>query len=65
MSVCLFVFGRLELKGFRLAVSRCYARLHPRAKNCRKKSCGRTNQLRPKKKLKVSNSANGRRIVLI
>lgn len=31
---------------------RCYARLPPRAKNCRKKKCGRTNQLRPKKKLK-------------
>ena len=31
---------------------KCYARLHPRAKNCRKKSCGRTNQLRMKKKLK-------------
>ena len=32
--------------------SRCYARLHPRATNCRKKKCGHTNQLRPKKKLK-------------
>ena len=31
---------------------RCYARLHPRAVNCRKKKCGHTNQLRPKKKLK-------------
>jgi ribosomal protein L40E len=31
---------------------RCYARLHPRATNCRKKKCGHTNQLRPKKKLK-------------
>jgi ribosomal protein L40E len=31
---------------------RCYARLHPRAVNCRKKKCGRTSQLRPKKKLK-------------
>jgi len=30
----------------------CYARLHPRAMNCRKKQCGHTNQLRPKKKLK-------------
>jgi large subunit ribosomal protein L40e len=37
---------------FALFVSRCYARLHPRAKNCRKKKCGHTNQLRPKKKLK-------------
>ena len=28
------------------------ARLPVRATNCRKKSCGHTNQLRPKKKLK-------------
>jgi ribosomal protein L40E len=32
--------------------NRCYARLHPRAVNCRKKKCGHTNQLRPKKKIK-------------
>ncbi|KAG1655800.1 hypothetical protein FOA52_003673 [Chlamydomonas sp. UWO 241] len=32
---------------------KCYARLHPRAINCRKKKCGRTNQLRMKKKAKV------------
>ncbi len=31
---------------------KCYARLPARAKNCRKKKCGHTNQLRPKKKLK-------------
>ena len=31
---------------------RCYARLPPRATNCRKSKCGRTSQLRPKKKLK-------------
>merc|ERR1712113_354206 len=31
---------------------KCYARLPPRAKNCRKKKCGHINQLRPKKKLK-------------
>ncbi|GJN06752.1 hypothetical protein PR202_ga24508 [Eleusine coracana subsp. coracana] len=30
---------------------RCYARLPIRATNCRKKKCGHTNQLRPKKKL--------------
>ncbi|XP_023250911.1 ubiquitin-60S ribosomal protein L40-like [Seriola lalandi dorsalis] len=30
----------------------CYARLPPRATNCRKKKCGHTNQLRVKKKLK-------------
>ncbi|KAG5178603.1 ubiquitin family-domain-containing protein [Tribonema minus] len=29
---------------------KCYARLPPRAKNCRKKKCGHTNQLRIKKK---------------
>ncbi len=31
---------------------KCYARLHPRATNCRKKKCGRTNQLRLKKKIR-------------
>ena len=31
---------------------KCYARLPSRASNCRKKKCGRTNQLRMKKKLK-------------
>ncbi|NXO21591.1 RL40 protein, partial [Cisticola juncidis] len=31
---------------------KCYARLHPRAVNCRKKKCGHTNNLRPKKKVK-------------
>lgn len=31
---------------------KCYARLPGRAKNCRKKKCGRTSQLRPKKKLR-------------
>ncbi|KAM7337389.1 hypothetical protein ACRRTK_003508 [Alexandromys fortis] len=30
---------------------KCYARLHPRAVNCRKKKCGHSNKLRPKKKL--------------
>lgn len=35
-----------------LSPSRCYARLHPRAVNCRKKKCGHTNNLRPKKKVK-------------
>ncbi|KAF7069183.1 hypothetical protein CFC21_074846 [Triticum aestivum] len=28
---------------------KCYARLPPRATNCRKKKCGHTTQLRPKK----------------
>jgi len=31
---------------------KCYARLHPRATNCRKKACGHTSNLRAKKKLK-------------
>lgn len=31
---------------------KCYARLPARATNCRKRKCGHTNQLRPKKKLK-------------
>ena len=31
---------------------KCYARLPPRATNCRKRKCGHTNQLRPKKDLK-------------
>ena len=36
----------------KLVCRKCYARLPPRAKNCRKKSCGHTTQLRMKKKLK-------------
>ncbi|XP_074311814.1 ubiquitin-ribosomal protein eL40 fusion protein-like [Silene latifolia] len=28
---------------------KCYARLHPKATNCRKKKCGHSNQLREKK----------------
>ena len=35
-----------------LIVRKCYARLHPRATNCRKKACGHTSNIRPKKKLK-------------
>ncbi|EJK55830.1 hypothetical protein THAOC_24391 [Thalassiosira oceanica] len=31
---------------------KCYARLPPKATNCRKKKCGHSSQLRPKKKLK-------------
>lgn len=33
-----------------LQLHRCYARLPPRATNCRKKKCGHSSQLRPKKK---------------
>ncbi|CAE8601281.1 unnamed protein product, partial [Polarella glacialis] len=36
----------------KMVCRKCYARLHARAVNCRKKKCGHTNQLRPKKKLK-------------
>jgi len=36
----------------KLICRKCYARMHPRASNCRKKSCGRTSELRPKKKSK-------------
>ncbi|UYV64671.1 uba52 [Cordylochernes scorpioides] len=31
---------------------KCYARLHPNATKCRKRKCGHSNNLRPKKKLK-------------
>lgn len=31
---------------------KCYARLPIKATNCRKKKCGHSNQLRPKKKIK-------------
>ncbi|KAI8328329.1 ribosomal L40e family-domain-containing protein [Chlamydoabsidia padenii] len=33
---------------------KCYARLPPRATNCRKRKCGHTNQLRPKKKVRIN-----------
>ena len=36
----------------KMVCRKCYARLPPRATNCRKKSCGHSNNLRPKKKLK-------------
>merc|ERR1712087_848941 len=36
----------------KLVCRKCYARLPPRATNCRKKKCGRTKELRPKKKIK-------------
>merc|ERR1712087_988935 len=43
----------LLAKGFncdKAICRKCYARLPPRATNCRKKKCGHTSQLRPKKK---------------
>lgn len=36
----------------KMVCRKCYARLHPRAKNCRKRKCGHSNHLRVKKKLK-------------
>ncbi|KAK1354511.1 Ubiquitin-60S ribosomal protein L40 [Heracleum sosnowskyi] len=33
---------------YKLICRNCYARLHSRAKNCRKKKCGHSNELRPK-----------------
>jgi len=36
----------------KMVCRKCYARLDARAKNCRKKKCGHTSQLRIKKKLK-------------
>lgn len=36
----------------KMVCRKCYARLPKRATNCRKKKCGHTNQLRPKKILK-------------
>merc|ERR1711912_147582 len=36
----------------KMVCRKCYARLHQRAVNCRKKKCGHTTDLRPKKKLK-------------
>ena len=47
-----FNIEHLPDSNFLIYIIRCYARLPPRAKNCRKKKCGHTNQLRPKKKLK-------------
>ena len=36
----------------KMVCRKCYARLPLRAKNCRKKGCGHSKQLRLKKKLK-------------
>lgn len=41
-----------EYKCDKMVCRKCYASLPPRATNCRKKKCGHSNQLRPKKKLK-------------
>ncbi|CAA0831571.1 Ubiquitin-60S ribosomal protein L40-1 [Striga hermonthica] len=39
-----------EYKQKKLICRKCYARLHPRATNCRKKKCGHSTDLRPKSK---------------
>merc|ERR1711974_275326 len=36
----------------KMVCRKCYARLPMRSTNCRKRKCGHSNQLRPKKKLK-------------
>ena len=36
----------------KMVCRKCYARLHIRAKNCRKSKCGHSSDIRPKKKLK-------------
>lgn len=36
---------RIILLKYLWFLSRCYARLHPRAVNCRKKKCGHSNQV--------------------
>lgn len=36
----------------KMVCRKCYARLPPRATNCRKKKCGNSSQLRFKKKIK-------------
>jgi len=41
-----------KYKQDKLICRKCYARNHLRATNCRKKKCGKTTDLRPKKKLK-------------
>jgi ubiquitin-large subunit ribosomal protein L40e len=37
----------------KMVCRKCYARLYPKATNCRKKKCGHSNQLRKKKALKA------------
>merc|ERR1712164_141980 len=47
-----------KYKQDKMICRKCYARMHPRAVNCRKKSCGHTTDLRPKKKLNSSHSGS-------
>nr|CDS31807.1 ribosomal protein L40 [Hymenolepis microstoma] len=41
----------IKYKCDKMICRKCYARLHPRATNCRKRKCGHNSNLRPKKKL--------------
>ncbi|TKY74043.1 Ubiquitin-60S ribosomal protein L40-2 [Spatholobus suberectus] len=49
---CITRRGKRKYNQDKTICRKCYARLHPRAVNCRKKKCGHSNQLRPKKKIK-------------
>ena len=49
----------------KLICRKCYARLPPRAKTCRKKKCGHSNQLRPKKKLSNKLIINIEKVIII
>ncbi|KAF0906630.1 hypothetical protein E2562_012212 [Oryza meyeriana var. granulata] len=52
----LLVIARNKMER-KMICRKCYARLPYRATNCRKKKCGHTNELRPKKKLVSKLSA--------
>ncbi|KAL6846428.1 hypothetical protein ACP4OV_023876 [Aristida adscensionis] len=41
----------LKYRQYKMICRECYARNPIRAKNCRKKKCGHSNEMRPKKKL--------------
>lgn len=41
----IYVFVILLILNAEFQFYRCYARLHPRAVNCRKKKCGHSNQV--------------------
>merc|ERR1712147_455370 len=51
MEPCLVVLAR-KYNCDKMICRKCYARLPPKAVNCRKKKCGHSNELRPKKKIK-------------
>ncbi|KAH6923091.1 hypothetical protein HPB50_021515 [Hyalomma asiaticum] len=43
---------RMKYNCDKMICRKCYAPLHPKATTCRKRKCGHSNNLRPKKKLK-------------